>query len=406
MNTNDGFERQSPYGRHFASELLVIDRGEGSWLWDAAGKKYLDFGAGIAVNSLGYGREDFAKAAYDQVKKLVHISNVFANQPALDLAKQLVQSGPFGAVHFGNSGTEANEAALKFARLYSLRKKGEGHHKFLSFSNAFHGRSFGALSVTPNPKYQDPFKPMVPGAVATPFNDVAALEQTLTGEFAAVIVEVIQGEGGLGSVTPEFVTALNRLCAHHDVVLIADEVQTGLGRTGALYASLDVGLKPDMITLAKPIAGGLPLSATLFSEKINSLIQPGEHGSTFGGGPVPAALGLIVWKKINEKGFLEAVVEKGRYLETLYEGLKKEFRFVGAFRGRGLLRGVEIVTTSDNPDEVIKAIIARARDNGLLVLRSGSNVVRIAPPLTITHEELRTGMDILAAALRAVVHTL
>jgi predicted acetylornithine/succinylornithine family transaminase len=402
---NDGFERNSPFGKHFAREVLVIDRGEGSWLWDSAGKKYLDFGAGIAVNSLGYGREDFAKAAYDQVKKLVHISNVFANQPALDLAKLMVQSGPFAAVHFGNSGTEANEAALKFARLYSLRRKGEGHHKFLSFSNAFHGRSYGALSVTPNPKYQDPFKPLVPGAVSTPYNDVAALEKTLTPEFAAVIVEVIQGEGGLCGVTGEFVAALNRLCAKHDVVLIADEVQTGLGRTGALYASLEAGLRPDIITLAKPIAGGLPLSATLITQKINDCIHFGEHGTTFGGGPVPAVLGLIVWKTIHETGFMRSVLARGEYLETLYQGLKKEFSFVGEFRGKGLLRGIELKIKSDQPDEVLKDIIARAREKGLLILRSGANVIRIAPPLTITDVELANGMDILAAVFREMKMT-
>ncbi len=402
MSTSNGFEKNPPYGKHFASELLVIDKGEGSWLWDEAGKKYLDFGAGIAVNALGYGREDFAETARNQVAKLVHISNVFANRPALALAELLVKSGPFAAVHFGNSGTEANETALKFARLYSLRKKGEGHHKILSFSNAFHGRSYGALSATPVAKYQDPFRPLVPGFVSTPYNDAAALERTLTDEFAAVIVEVVQGEGGLAQLEPEFIAALNKLCAEHDVILIADEVQTGLGRTGTLYASFAAGLKPDMITLAKPIAGGLPLSATLFGAKVNDLIQPGEHGTTFGGGPVPAALGLLVWKAIHAPGFMDEVQAKGEYLAGLYADMKKEFSFVGEFRGLGLLRGIEIVARKEKPEDLCKTIIDGARGEGLLVLRSGANVIRIAPPLTIAREELKTGMEILADVFRGL----
>ncbi|MBN2351411.1 MAG: aminotransferase class III-fold pyridoxal phosphate-dependent enzyme [Spirochaetales bacterium] len=402
MSTSNGFEKNPPYGKHFASELLVIDKGEGSWLWDEAGAKYLDFGAGIAVNALGYGREDFAATAHDQVKKLVHISNVFANRPALELAELLVKSGPFAAVHFGNSGTEANETALKFARLYSLRKKGEGHHKILSFSNAFHGRSYGALSATPVPKYQDPFRPLVPGFVSSPYNDAAALEKTLTSGFAAVIVEVVQGEGGLAQLESGFIAALNTLCAAHDVILIADEVQTGLGRTGTLYASFAAGLKPDMITLAKPIAGGLPLSATLFGDKVNDLIKLGEHGTTFGGGPVPSALGLLVWKAIHAPGFMEEVKAKGEYLAGLYADMKKEFPFVGEFRGLGLLRGIEIVARKEKPEDLCKTIIDGARGKGLLVLRSGSNVIRIAPPLTITREELKTGMDILTDVFRGL----
>jgi acetylornithine/N-succinyldiaminopimelate aminotransferase len=398
----DGIEKNIPYGKHFGTELLVIERGKGSRLWDAAGKKYLDFGAGIAVNSLGYGRTDFARAAYDQIKKLVHISNLFANQPAVELARLLVESGPFSCVHFGNSGSEANEAALKFARLYSLRKKGEDHHKILSFTGAFHGRTYGALSCTPNAKYQDPFKPLVPGMLWTEYNNVAQLEATLDNSFAGVIVEVIQGEGGLKVMTHEFASALNKLVKKHDVILIADEVQTGLMRTGDMYASLAIGLEPDIITLAKPIAGGLPLSATLFSEKINNLIQFGEHGTTFGGGPVPAALGLLVWKALNEKGFMQTVKEKSAYLENLLEGLKKEFPIIGELRGKGLLQGIEIVDKSEKPDVFLKQIIDLAREKGLLILRSGKNVIRIAPPLTISRAELAEGIEILKQVFQAL----
>ncbi|HEQ72292.1 MAG TPA: aspartate aminotransferase family protein [Spirochaetia bacterium] len=402
MTEKTAIEKNLPYGKHFGEELLVIDRGEGSRLWDEAGTAYLDFGAGIAVNALGYGREDFAKAVYDQTKKLVHISNVFANRPALELGSLLVASGPFGAVHFGNSGSEANETALKFSRLYALRKKGEGHHKILSFSNAFHGRTYGALSCTPTPKYQDPFKPLVPGMESCPYNDAAALERTLDESFAAVIVEPVQGEGGLDVMHPDFTAALNRLTKKHNVVLIADEVQTGLGRTGSLYASLAMGLEPDMITLAKPIAGGLPLSATLFSKEVNELIKYGEHGTTFGGGPVTAALALVVWRAITAPGFMESVNEKSAYLEKLLAQLKEEIPALGAVKGKGLLRGIEIPATTEAPDQMMKKIIGLARENGLLILRSGKNVVRIAPPLTISREELAEGMAILKKALTAV----
>ena len=267
MELRDGYAYDPPYPKNYATELLVIEEGDGVYLKDSAGRTYLDFGSGIAVNALGYGREDIAEIVSRQMKKLVHMSNLYATRPALELAEKIVAGGNFAAVHFGNSGTEANEAALKYARLYAYRKKGPEHHKLLAFKGAFHGRTMGALSCTPTAAYRDPFEPLVPGCEFAPFNDSKALEETLDGSFAAVIVEVVQGEGGLAVMTEDFAKALNTLCAKHDVILIADEVQTGLGRTGSFYASEGVGLSPDIITLAKPLAGGLPLSATLLSRE-------------------------------------------------------------------------------------------------------------------------------------------
>lgn len=247
-----------PFPRNYASKMLVLERGEGVYLYDVDGKKYVDFGSGIAVNALGHGREKLAEIAAEQMKKLIHVSNLYTTEASLELGHKLIGTGGFDAVHLGNSGSEANEAALKYARLYSKRTKGEGHHKILSFRNGFHGRTLGALAVTPTPKYQEPFGPLMEGCVALPYNDVAALEETLDDTFAAVMVEPVQGEGGLEVMTKEFAEALNRLCAEKDVILIADEVQTGLGRTGEFYASAALGLKPDIITLAKPLAGGSP----------------------------------------------------------------------------------------------------------------------------------------------------
>jgi acetylornithine/N-succinyldiaminopimelate aminotransferase len=384
--------KNHPLPAQYAAELLVVTRGDGVHLEDAAGKRYLDFAGGIAVNALGYGREDLARAAYEQMLRLPHISNVFANEPALELAHRLRASGDWAAVFFGNSGSEANEAALKYARLYALRTKGPDHHRILCFSGAFHGRTMGALSCTPTAKYQDPFAPLVPGVAVAPYNDEAALERVLDGGFAAIIVEVVQGEGGLSVMSPGFAAALNRLCRKHDVLLIADEVQTGLCRTGDLFASRAIGLEPDLVTLAKPLAGGLPLSAVLIPEKVNRLLHLGEHGTTFGGGPVTTAVALKVWDIVSQPSFAAGVREKGAHLRELLEGLRARRGAVSDVRGRGLLAGFGY--RGDGA-----ALIARLQEKGLLVLRSGTDAIRIAPPLVITKEEIAEGVNIIEEAL-------
>ena len=389
------FERNLPFPPQYGSELLVIRRGRGVWLEDTAGKRYLDFAGGIAVNALGYGRADLARTAMRQMRRLSHISNLFTTEPALALARAMLARGPFpfSSVFFANSGTEANEAALKYARMYSHRTKGPGHEKILCFTGAFHGRAFGTLSCTPTPKYQDPYKPLVPGVVVAPFNDAKAVREVLTGEFAAVIVEVIQGEGGLASMTEEFAGALNEACAATGAILIADEVQTGLSRTGTFYGSEGVGLKPDIITLAKPLAGGLPLSAVLLPKKVNELIHLGDHGTTFGGGPVTTAVALEVWNRISAPQFVRKVAALGKVLGEGLAALKARHPAVGEVRGRGLLRGFTY-----NGGEV-RDFVAALQARGMLILRSGTNVVRIAPPLVITENEIARGLQILEEAL-------
>ena len=377
------------FPNNYSKEMLVIDKGSGVILKDLSGKEYIDFCTGIAVNSLGYGREDLAKAAYNQMKKLVHISNLFAAEPVLELAEKLTKSGPFKAVHFGNSGTEANEAAIKYSRLYSLRTKGAGNYKILSFTNGFHGRTLGALSATPKEKYQKPFEPLVPGMEVCTYNDTDGLKKQLNSSFAAVFVEVVQGEGGLDVISQDFADTLNALCKEHNVLLIVDEVQTGLARTGSLYAYEQFGLKPDIVTLAKPLAGGLPLSATLIPEKVNSLIKIGEHGTTFGGNPVAAAVGLKVWKKLSNPAFIKDVAAKGKKLGSMLNELSADYSFLGKVKGLGMLAGIELI--GKEPSEVVK----KCREAGLLILSSGTNVLRIAPPLVITEEELTKGMEIL-----------
>jgi len=386
-----------PFPPQYGSELLVVSRGRGVWLEDAAGKRYLDFAGGIAVNALGYGRADLAKTAMRQMRRLSHISNLFTTEPALALARAMLAQGPFkfSSVFFGNSGTEANEAALKYARLHAYRTKGPGHEKLLCFSGAFHGRTFGALSCTPSPKYQDPYLPLIPGVVVAPYNDPQALARTLTEEFAGVIVEVIQGEGGLAAMTPEFARCLNDVCARTGAILIADEVQTGMARTGTFYGSEGAGLRPDIITLAKPLAGGLPLSAVLIPEKVNALIHLGDHGTTFGGGPVTTAVAGKVWETVSRPEFIRHVRDMGELLLKGLERIKAAHpEKVGELRGRGLLRGFEYRGGE------VKDFLDTLRARGMLALRSGTNVVRIAPPLIITDKEIEKGITLIKEALR------
>jgi acetylornithine/N-succinyldiaminopimelate aminotransferase len=396
-HTEPGFASDLPFPPQYGSELLVISRGRGVWLEDAAGKRYLDFAGGIAVNALGYGRADLARIAMKQMRRLSHISNLFTTEPALALARAMLAQGPFrfSSVFFGNSGTEANEAALKYARLHAHRTKGPGHEKLLCFSGAFHGRTFGSLSCTPSPKYQDPYLPLVPGVTVAPYNDPRALANALTDEFAGVIVEVVQGEGGLASMTPEFARALNETCARTGAILIVDEIQTGMARTGTFYGSEGVGLQPDIITLAKPLAGGLPLSAVLIPDKVNRLIQAGDHGTTFGGGPVTTAVAGKVWDIVRRPEFLQRVRDAG---ELLQQGLRRIKAAhpdkVGDLRGKGMLRGFEY--TGGEVADLLGSLRAR----GMLALRSGANVVRIAPPLIINTKEIETGITLIEEALR------
>lgn len=394
--------QKHPFPKQYAPELLTLESGRGCFIKDVTGTKYLDFGAGIAVNALGYGRKDLARVAAKQMKKLIHVSNLYTTEPALEFGRTLVDAanreltGTFAAVHFGSSGAEANESALKYARLYARERRGEGHHKFLSFSHGFHGRTMGALSTTAAQKYRIKFEPLLPGTEYAPFNDVDALQDVLDPSFAAVIVEVIQGEGGLEVMTDEFAEALNRLCADRDVLLIADEIQTGLGRTGYPFASHMVGLTPDIITLSKPLAGGLPLSATILPQKVNRFLETGDHGTTFGGGPVTTAVGMEVWKQVGDPAFLDEVKRNMSYLDERLEELKTRFPIIEDVVGAGMLRGLRLGVAGDKASTVVSDTLAQARENRLLVLKSGERVIRIAPPLVISSHEIDEGCERLA----------
>lgn len=393
-------ETNLPFPNNYASEMLIIDRGEGVYLFDRSGKKYLDFGSGIAVNALGYGNETIAEITYEQMKKITHVSNLYATEPSIALGNLLINICQKDAVHFGNSGTEANEAALKYARLYCRRRRGDHAVKILSFTNGFHGRTMGALSVTPKEAYQKPFLPLIPEVYTSEYNNIDALEAILDDSFAAVIVEVVQGEGGLAVMTPEFAESLNRLTERYDVVLIADEVQTGVGRTGSFLASESVGLKPHVITLSKPLAGGLPLSATLIDKKINDEISLGDHGTTFGGGPVTTAVARHIVSVVNNDKFLNEVKEKGEYLYSQLQNIASQYECITAVHGKGLLCGLEI--KEDRITNLSGKIITYANESGLLLLKSGTNRIRFAPPLIITKEEIDNGLTILKNILENV----
>ncbi len=389
-----------PLPKNFADTFLQIDHGKGCYLYDKGGNEYLDFGAGIAVNALGYGREDLAETAYEQMKKLIHVSNLYTTEPTVELAQALTVTGDFSAVHLGSSGAEANEAALKYARLYGKKMKGEQATGFISFDSGFHGRTMGALSVTATEKYKAPFSPLIPGCTILPFNDVDALKNFPDPDsIAGIIVEVVQGEGGLRSLSDEMIDALNAFCADNDIILIADEVQTGLGRTGDMLASAGCGLKADIVTLAKPLAAGLPLSATLIPAKVNDLLHPGDHGTTFGGGPVTCAVALNVLKEISSNGFLASVKDKGEYLAELLSSEMAAAGLSGKVLGKGLMTGLQL--DSVKPED-LPAVMNGCRDRGLLVLRSGSNVLRIVPPLVISKEELLKGVKIIFDSIKAL----
>lgn len=411
------FVNDPPFTKNYGSSFLVFEKGKGSWLWDREGKKYLDFGSGIAVNSFGHGRGDFAAIVAKQMKTLVHTSNLFTTMPTLELARKLVASSPlakdqpyrsekpagyFAGVHLGNSGSEANETALKYARIYASRKAQPNGTRILAFENSFHGRTMGALSCTWTEKYRLPSAPLVPGVSFIPFNDIQALESILSSEFCAVIVEPIQGEGGLCPMTEAFAQRLNELCRAFDVCLIADEIQTGLGRTGTLFASQALGLQPDIISLAKPLAGGLPASATLVVPKIHEVIHAGDHGGTFGGNPVACALGNAVWDEVSTAGFLGSVNELSTRLRRGLDTLRSKHPCLGPERGKGMLIGIEILGKDGKPasSDDLARLLVNAREEGLIVLRSGSNVLRMAPPLNISPKDADEGLKRLGRALK------
>ncbi len=368
-----------------------IVKGKGSWLYDADDKKYLDFGSGIAVNALGHAHPALTAAIKKQAAKVIHSSNLYFSQSQIDLAALLLKNSFGDKLFFCNSGTEANEAAIKFARKKASGTAGKYH--VLSFTQGFHGRTYGALSATPQDKFHAGFKPLLEGFHSSELNDIKAAKKILDShKFAAVIIEPLQGEGGINPVSTEFLKFLREYTEKNSIALIFDEIQCGMGRTGTLWNYQQHKVVPDIMTLAKPIGGGLPLGVVICSEKFSSALSPGDHGTTFGGNPVACALGYEVLKIVSAKPFLKEVQQKGSYLKKKLTALKKEMSDIEDIRGAGLLIGVQM---KEDPAVVVQ----ECKSKGLLVVKAGRNTIRFMPPLTVSTSEIDKAVAIFKSVI-------
>jgi acetylornithine/N-succinyldiaminopimelate aminotransferase len=373
------------YGR----SPMVFDRGEGVRLYDTDGKAYLDFVSGIAVNALGYGDPDVIRAITAQAGRLIHVSNLYYTAPQAQLAQLLVELSFADKVFFCNSGAEANEAAIKFARKWAGKTHGPGKTDFIAFEGAFHGRTMGALAMTPRAHYQDAFRPLMPGVKLARFNDLDSVAGQIDDRTCAIFIEPLQGEGGIYPADPAFLQGLRGLCDAHGILLVFDEVQCGLGRTGTLWAHQLYGVTPDMMTLAKPLAGGLPIGATLLTQAIADTIEPGDHASTFAGGPVVCAAALATVRKISEPAFLEHVRWAGSYLSEDLDELTHKYTCIEGIRGAGLIWGIQ-TNLAD-----VGGLVQAGYDRGLLTCKAGAQVLRLIPPLTVTKDDLDEAVAIL-----------
>lgn len=368
------------YGRY----PLVMEAGSERICKDENGKEYIDFGSGIGTNSLGFCDEDWAEAVCRQVRTLQHSSNYYYTAVQAEFAETLCKTTGYKKVFFGNSGAEANECAIKSARKYSFDKYGKGRHTIITLVNSFHGRTMATLSATGQDVFHNYFFPFLEGFVHAEANNIADLEAKLDDTVCAVMLEYVQGEGGVVALDKEYVDAVYEMCGQRDILVIADEVQTGAGRTGKVLAGEHYGRKADITTLAKGIAGGIPMGACLFGEKVENVLTPGTHGSTFGGNPIACAGGNAVFAKLNSEGFLEGVNEKAEYIRKRLA----ECPEVESVSGLGLMIGITL-KTKNAPDVVKKAL-----EKGLLILTAKTKV-RLLPPLNIDCKELERGMDIL-----------
>jgi len=389
MNANEIIQNEGSYVlQTYVRPPVVFERGEGPYLFDTEGRRYLDFSSGIAVTALGHSDPEWVAAVQDQAAQLAHVSNLYYTAPQVELAQRLVEHSFADRVYFGNTGAEANEAALKFARK-AARQRFPGQEKthIVAFSGSFHGRTMGVLSTTYKEKYRAPFEPLIPGVTFAPFNDLAAARAAINNQTCAVIVEPVQGEGGVRPATAAFLQELRILCDEHHAILIFDEVQCGLGRTGMLWAHEAMGVTPDIMTLAKPLAGGLPIGATLLTQAVADEIGPGDHGSTFAGGPLVCRAALVVLDRVSDPAFLAEVRESAAYFQHRLRTIEVEE--IVEVRGSGLLVGIEMRVP-------VAPLIAAARAEGLLIINAGENVLRIAPSLIVGRAEIDQAVEILA----------
>ena len=375
----------------YARHPIAIDHGKGATVWDTEGKEYVDFTSGIGVTSLGYGNEKWAKAIYDQAMKLGHMSNLFYTEPYAVLASKLVPASGMAAVFFGNSGAEANEGMIKLARKYSYDKYGQGRATIITLNNSFHGRTITTLKATGQDHFHEFFFPFTEGFRYADANDIESVKAQGGDDVCGVMMELIQGEGGVNPLEKAFVQEVAALCAERDWLLLIDEVQTGIGRTGSLFAYQQFGVQPDVVTFAKGIAGGLPFGGFLANEKCKTVLGKGTHGSTFGGNPMAAAAANVVLDTMTPE-FLREVAEKGAYLRERIAALNSPY--ISGVRGMGLMIGVGVqgMTHTEMKDKLMA--------EGLLCLTAGSDTLRLLPPLVITKEEMDRGLAVMAKVLQ------
>ena len=375
------------YGRN----QIAVDHGKGATVWDTEGREYIDFTSGIGVCSLGYANEAWAKAIYDQAMKVGHISNLFYTEPYARLASRLAPAAGMAAAFFGNSGAEANEGMIKVARKYSYEKYGEGRAAIITLRNSFHGRTITTLKATGQDHFHEFFFPFTEGFRYAEANSMDSLMAAAGDDVCGVMMELIQGEGGVNPLNQDYVQAVAKLCAERDWLLLVDEVQTGVGRTGSMFAYQQFGIQPDVISFAKGIAGGLPFGGFMTNEKCRAVLKAGDHGSTFGGNPMAAAAANVVMDTLTPE-FLAQVTEKGQYLRDGIASLSSPI--VSGIRGMGLMIGVGVqgMTHKELKDKLMAA--------GLLCLTAGKDTLRLLPPLSITTEEIDKGLEIMAQVMK------
>ena len=375
---------------------LVLDHGEGVYLYDTDKKAYLDFAAGIAVCALGYSNEAYKNALKDQVDKLLHTSNLYYNVPTIEAAKKALKASGMDRIFFTNSGTEAIEGAIKAAKKYAYTRDGHAGHEIIAMKHSFHGRSIGALSVTGNAHYQEPFAPLMPGVKFAEYNNLESVKELVTDKTCAVIMETVQGEGGIYPADPAFIEGVRRLCDEKDILLILDEIQCGMGRTGEMFAWQNYGVKPDIMTCAKALGCGVPVGAFFLTQRVaDKSLAPGDHGTTYGGNPFVGAAVSAVFDQFNACDILGHVKEVAPYLEQKLDELVEKYDFLVTRRGKGLMQGVVCKLP-------VGKVAAAALEQGLIVITAGADVLRFVPPLVIEKQHVDEMIEKLEKALLSV----
>lgn len=376
---------------------LVLEKGEGVHLYDTDGNSYLDFAAGIAVCALGYSNEAYKNALIKQTDLLLHTSNLYYNPPVINAAGKLLAASKMDRVFFTNSGTEAIEGAIKAAKKYAFTRDGHSGHEIIAMNHSFHGRSIGALSVTGNAHYQEPFEPLMPGVKFAEFNDLESVKALVTDKTCAILFETVQGEGGIYPATQEFLEGVRKLCDEKDILLILDEIQCGMGRCGEMFAWQTYGVKPDIMTTAKALGCGVPVGAFLMTQKVADMsLVPGDHGTTYGGNPFVGAAVSAVFDEFEKLSLTEHVKELTPYFEECLDKLVDKYDCLVTRRGKGFIQGIECTLP-------VGQVAAKAIEKGLIVITAGSNVIRFVPPLVIEKADIDEMIQKLSATLDEII---